>query len=746
VKDLFLGGRLDAFIEQSSSAIAMFDRNMRYIAVSERWLADYHLLQSPIGRSHYEVFPEIGNEWKAVHKSCLAGATVRSNGEPFRRADGALQWIKWEARPWRDSDGTVAGIVVTSDDITEQMEQHAVIERLASIVTSAHDAIAGKDMNSVVTSWNDGAAHLFGWSPEEMIGTSIVRIIPPERRSEEDRILERIRAGERVEHFETVRLTKDGRRLDVSLTISPIRNSVGDIVGASKIVRDITERKRSEAALRESEVRLRQALASAKAGEWEVDPEAGRFYASDRALALHGLEPGVPTTLETSIATIHPDDRDRVREALRRAVDDGTPYHSEHRTVWPDGTVRWLVSDAEPLKERSSRRLIGLVQDITERKALEAELKDLGRRKDEFIALLAHELRNPLAPIQSGVELFKLGSAGGDNRDQTLLNMMGRQVEHLIRLVDDLLDVSRINVGRIELRRKPTSVEDTIADAWSIVVEEAKRKPAPIDFRVACEEPLLVDADPVRLTQVFANLLSNAVKYTRGDGRIVVTIERGPDEAVVSVRDNGRGIEPDLLPRIFDPFVRGEGDDNGLGVGLALVKTLVELHGGRVEAHSPGPGEGSELVVRLPLVQSESAVPAANAETKAPAKSHSRALIIDDDRDVADSFVMLLQVLGAEVRSTYDGVSGVELADAFRPHVAFVDLRMPGIDGLETARRIRQRLTDCTPLLVAVTGLGQSQDRARSKEAGFDLHLTKPVSVETLQQVLGQLRAGCAAA
>ncbi len=294
MKDFFLGGRLDAFIEQSRSAIAMFDRDMRYLAVSERWLADYHLLQSPIGRSHYEVFPEIGEDWKDIHRRCLAGDTLKSDGEPFRRADGAVQWITWEARPWRDIDGTIAGIVVTSEDLTEQTEQHAVIERLASIVTSAYDAIASKDLNSVVTSWNDEAARLFGWSAAEMVGTSIVRIIPPERLDEEDRILERIRAGERVDHFETVRLTRDGRRLDVSLTVSPIRDSLGAIVGASKIVRDITERKRSEAALLASEVRLKQALASAKAGEWEVDPEAGRFYVSDRALALHGLEPGSP--------------------------------------------------------------------------------------------------------------------------------------------------------------------------------------------------------------------------------------------------------------------------------------------------------------------------------------------------------------------------------------------------------------------------------------------------------------------
>ncbi|RBP18250.1 PAS domain S-box-containing protein [Roseiarcus fermentans] len=744
MKDLFLGGRLDAFIQQSSAAMAMFDREMRYLAVSGRWLSDYGLRQSPLGRSHYDIFPEIGEAWKAIHAQCLAGATLRSEGEPFRRDDGAVQWIKWEARPWRDNDGAIAGLILTTEDLTERQEQLAAIERLASIVTSAHDAIVSKDLHSTVTSWNAGAARLFGWSVEDMIGTSILRIIPPERRDEEDRILERIRAGERIDHFETVRMTKDRRRIDVSLTISPIRNALGEIVGASKIVRDVTERRRGETALRRSEVRLKQALAAAKAGEWEVDAASGSFFASDRALALYGLPPGTRLTREDALAAVHPDDRVRVRDALGRAIDEGSPFHSEHRALRRDGTTQWVVSHAEALAKQGPPRLVGLVQDITERKALEAELKETDRRKDEFIALLAHELRNPLAPIQSGVELFKMRDAGGDDRGRALLQIMGRQVDHLVRLVDDLLDVSRVNVGAIALRRRPVSVEDSIADAWSIVAEEAKRKPNPAALAIACDEPLLVDADPVRLTQVFANLLSNAVKYTGDDGRIRVAIERDPSGAAVTVSDNGRGIEPQFLPRVFDAFVRGgQGsarDDSGLGVGLALVKAVVELHGGRVEARSEGLGRGSAFVVRLPLAQSETAPPHPVEAPSPQPKMRSRALVIDDDRDVADSFVMLLQVLEADVRCAYDGASGVALAESFQPHVAFVDLRMPGIDGLETARRLRQRLADRTPLLVAVTGLGQSRDRARSREAGFDLHFTKPVSLEIVQQVLDRLR------
>lgn len=333
--------------------------------------------------------------------------------------------------------------------------------------------------------------------------------------------------------------------------------------------------------------------------------------------------------------------------------------------------------------------------------------------------------------------LSRPGGADILKSDRTPIDMMQRQVAHLVRLVDDLLDISRINSGKIELRMERTQIGSIVADAIAMSQTHIEAKGHRVESRPA-REPLPVCGDPVRLTQVLTNLIKNASKFTPSRGLIEVGTARQGDEAVVSVRDNGVGIAPDMLPFVFDLFSQGDSretnGEGGLGVGLALAQNLVDLHGGRIEAHSAGPGKGSTFVVRLPLDASVPATSTAATGSELPALL--RILVIDDNPDVADSLVMLIESFGAEVRVAYDGASGAEIAGEFRPDIAFVDIRMPGMDGHATARLIRARLGETAPTLIALTGLGLEKDRTLSLEAGFDMHLTKPVSAEALEDLL----------
>ncbi len=410
-------------------------------------------------------------------------------------------------------------------------------------------------------------------------------------------------------------------------------------------------------------------------------------------------------------------------------------YEKEYRRK--DGTVipielRTILSRDE---NGAPDAMWAIVRDITERKSAEEALRSLDRRKDEFIAILAHELRNPLVPIHNGVHLLK---ARADNNsaasDRTLLDMMERQVANLVRLVDDLLEVSRIASGRIELRKEPTNIVAVLRhtlETSRASIEKARHEAT----LLAPSEALFVDGDPVRLAQIFTNILNNAAKYTQDGGRIEIGIERRGREAVVTVRDNGRGIGPQDLPHVFEAFARGEkSGEGGLGIGLALVQKLVGLHGGAVEATSQGPGQGSAFIVSLPMIDANAPVERARGPTTS--RIDRRALVIDDDQDVADTLAMVLQSLGATVRVAYGGQDVLRELELFEPDIVFLDLGMPEPDGFQTAQAIRlshigQKLT-----LVAVTGWGQAEDRARTRDAGFDAHLTKPASAEELRALL----------
>jgi PAS domain S-box-containing protein len=519
------------------------------------------------------------------------------------------------AAPIRMPGGKIFGVVLIFRDITEQRRAEHTRAWLAAIIESSDDAIVSKTLDGTITSWNPGAVRLFGYMPEEIIGKPIMTIVPPELYHEEEQVLARLRAGERIDHFETVRLAKSGRRIEVSLTVSPVRDEDGDVVGASKVARDISQRNETERRLREAD-----------------------------------------------------------------------------------------------------------------------------RRKDEFLATLAHELRNPLAPIRTAAELLCPGEHATPEL-RTACEIMQRQVRQMTHLVDDLLDLSRISSGQVHLRKELLGLEPLLSTAIHSFKPafEAKQQELTLSLH---GEALFVHGDRTRLMQVFSNILHNANKYTPPGGRVHVDLRGAGSDAVVSIRDTGIGIAPAMHAQVFELFVQGSRTDDGsrwtgLGIGLAVAKRLAHMHDAVIEVHSEGEGKGSEFIVRLPTVEPAPAPSTAPTPSAGPQVAR-RILIADDNTDAAVSLSMLLQMMGHETRIAHDGLVAVELAESFKPDIVVLDIGMPKLDGYEAVRRIASRPWAGSTLLVALTGWGQEADRERAKTAGFHLHLTKPVEPDVLRDVLAR--------
>ncbi|MFO0809323.1 MAG: PAS domain S-box protein [Gemmataceae bacterium] len=598
---------------------------------------------------------------------------------------------------------------------------------LAAIVASSDDAIISKTIEGIILSWNAGAERLFGYSAAEAIGRSITMLIPAERQGEEPKILERLRRGESIEHYETVRVSKDGRLLDISLTVSPIRDAKGTIIGASKVARDITHRKRAEAELKVLSLLPKQNPSPVI----RIARDGTLLYANPgahRVLSEWNLQVGKPVP-------------ERLRE-LMVPPSDGLLVFDRERSV----VGREFLITVAFVPEADYANLYWT--DITERKRVEEALRDADRRKDEFLAMLAHELRNPLAPIRNSLHILRMGSPQESATD-CVTEMMERQVNHMVHLVDDLLEVSRISRGKIELRLEPVEVAGVVRTA----VETSRPLIDAGGHQLALAipaEPLTLKGDFVRLTQIVANLLNNAAKYSDAGGQIWLSVRREKDGVAISVKDTGQGIPPDMIPRIFDLFMQVDRGPHrtrdGLGIGLTLVKSLVEMHGGSVVAHSEGLGRGSEFVVRLPLWKEGGG----SAKDKKRASNSvssfvlhpsplRKVLVVDDNRDAAESLGVLLKLLGADVKVVFSGPDALEALATYKPAVVLLDIGMPGMDGHEVARRIRQQPDAKDVTLIALTGWGQEEDRLRSESAGFDYHLIKPADVNALQTLLVSL-------
>lgn len=557
----------------------------------------------------------------------LANHTVliRKNGEECPIDDSAA--------PIRNEQGYVSGCVLIFRDVTAQRllergktNQLITARLLAAIVETSNDAIISKSLDGTIQTWNAAAERLFGYTPEEAVGQNISILIPEDRLVEEVQIIASLKSGKRIEHYETERVHRDGRYITVSLTISPLKDDTGMVIGASKIVRDITQQKQLENDLRK----------------------------------------------------------------------------------------------------------------------LATDLSEADRRKNEFLATLAHELRNPLAPMSNMIEVIK--RAGGDGAIvKRAYETIERQLGQLVRLVDDLLDLNRITHDRLELRRSEVELSSVIQQAVEVarpLLDKAGHELV-VDLP---REPIYLNADRARLAQVFGNLLNNSSKYTKPHGSILLTANRVDSEVVVSVKDNGAGIPPDKLKSIFDMFMQvdrsADRSQDGLGIGLTLVKRLAEMHGGSIEARSDGEGRGSEFVVRLPILSAPSVAPHTGRDADSDAAGSRRIVIVDDNLDSADSLAMLLEITGNQTFLAHDGLEAIELIEKERPEVVLLDIGLPLLDGHEVCRRIREQPWGKDIVVIALTGWGQEDDRRRSEEAGFDGHLVKPVDYDKLLELLDKLTNG----
>ena len=805
---------------------------------------------------------------------------------------------------------------------------------LAAIVESSGDAIVSKTLDGRVQSWNAAAERLFGYTAAEMIGRPILMLIPPELHHQEAEILQTLREGRRIERYETERVAKDGRRIDVSLTVSPVRDRTGKIIGAAKIVRDISAAKRSEALLldearaldmlnrvgqtvaaeldldravqvvtdaatqlsgaafgaffsnnvddegesytlyaisgvpRESfsqfplprntalfgatfrgerVVRVDDVLADGRYGQsapqfgmpaghlpvrsylavpvisrsgsvlgglfmghpqpgvfterserlllgiasqaaiavdngrlyqaaqqeierrkaveealrrsdrvyraigdsidfgiWICDPDGRNTFASKSFLELVGMTQEQCSQFGWASA-LHPDEAAATVSSWQACVREGGTWNREYRFLGVDGQYHPVLARGGPVRDDQGRILCwaGINLDIGDIKQAEQALVEADRRKDEFLAILAHELRNPLAPMRYALAIARQPSRTAEQQRQAE-DVIDRQLKHMSRLLDDLLDVSRITHGTLELRRSQIDLTSIVATAIEAArpLIDAKRHELTLELPI---QTLRVDADLVRLSQVFANLLINAAKYTDAGGKIQLRAWQEDGQVAVSVRDNGIGIAPEMMPRLFRLFSQArtalERSEGGLGIGLALVKGVVALHGGSVQARSDGPHLGSEFTVRLPLSPARPVEVAHAVDGTQVNGTRLRMLVADDNRDNAETCAMLLRLRGHEVHTAYGGRIAFDLAQRVQPQVLLLDIGMPELNGYELARRIRGETWGQSMVLVAITGWGQQEDKERALAAGFNHHITKPIELGQLDAVLQEAAA-----
>ncbi|CAN5380234.1 hypothetical protein BH11PLA2_BH11PLA2_44990 [soil metagenome] len=622
---------------------------------------------------------------------------------------------------------------------------HLEHERFAITLGSIGDAVIATDTAGIITFQNEVSRSLTGWN-DEAFGQpldDVFKIVNEQTGAEvESPVAKVLREGTIVglaNH--TILLGKDGRRTPIEDSGAPIRS--GDrIVGVVLVYRDATERRRQDEQLREQRERLNFALIASELGHWElnlIDHTAIRTLRHDQIFGYDELLP--EWTHERFLSHVLEEDRPDVQARVAASQAEGTSLQLECRIRRTDGAIRWIWSQARMIRDTAGTptRMIGLVGDITERKEAVEALKLSDRHKDDFLAVLAHELRNPLAPIRNGVQFLKWAKT--DEEREQARAMMERQLTQLVHLVDDLIDVSRISRGKIALRKERVELTELLHQAVEASQPTITAACHRFDFqsRVA---PIIVDADPTRIVQIFANLLTNSAKYTPAGGAITLTATVMDGQVIVAVKDNGVGIPAEMLPKVFDAFTQVnrslEKSQGGLGIGLTIVRNLVHLHGGTIEARSDGPDRGSEFTVVLPLVANiESLTPEPSIDPASPsAIACLRMLVVDDNEDSALTLAMLLTALGHDVQTCHDGERAVQMAGEMKPDLILMDVGMPRMNGYDATRAIRNQPSQHRPHIIALTGWGQQEDRQQSKAAGCDDHLVKPVDADALQRVL----------
>ncbi len=747
-----------------------------------------------IGRSIRLIIPEDRQgEEDMVLTHIRAGEAITHFQTVRQRKDGTLVPISLTVSPIHADDGRVVGASKIARDVSELTQALLASQRLAAIVDSSDDAVVSKDLNGVITSWNPAAERMFGYTAEEAIGRSIRILIPSELQAEEDVVLAKVRGGEQVDHYETIRQRKDGTHLSISLTVSPIRNERGEIVGASKIARNITERARLLAAAREHATNTEKLGEVGSIVASTLNRESILQRVTDIATELTHAEYGAffykvssgsgesfvqPTLSGTRQEAFAQFSYPHATAALAHAFDGSGVLRFDDVTVDPRygksppgvgtpadalvvrsylaipvkgiaghvlGGLFFGHSQAGLFTEQHERLAMGVAAWASvalENARLYAEAQTANRMKDEFLAVLSHELRTPLNAIVGYARLLRGNILSGDKATRGL-DTLERNATWLTQIVEDVLDVSRIVSGKMRLDVQPVELPLIIDNAVATVHPAADAKGVRIhtvvDPRVGA-----VSGDPGRLQQVVWNLLSNAVKFTSKHGRVQVRLEHVNSQVEIVVSDTGIGIGPDFLPHVFDRFSQAEGGTTrkagGLGLGLAIVRHIVEMHGGTVEASSAGEGQGATFRVRLPLMSVSTAVLDARREHPRTERREPltglanldgvHVLAVDDEDDALTLLRVVLEAAGARVTTISSPVMALARIADVDPDVLVVDLGMPEMDGFELITELRRSSKPAAIRNVpaaALTAFARSEDRTKALRCGFEMHLAKPV-------------------
>jgi PAS domain S-box-containing protein len=675
---------------------------------------------------------------------------------------GKHRWVAARGRGIYADNGLVLGMAGVVQDISARKQAEETRSLLAEVVASSDDAIISKTLDGIITSWNRGAQSMFGYTAEEAIGQPVTLLIPPDHLDEEPPILERLRHGERIEHYETVRRRKDGTLLNVSLSVSPMRDARGTVVGASKIARDVTHQKRAEQAIRASEMRFRLMADSAPVLIWMADTSKACTWFNKAWLEFSNR------TLEQELGfgwvqNILTDDLDSFLRTYSDHFEARTAFKTEYRFRRHDGEWRWVINNAVPLYEGEDGTFsgyIGSCVDITEfrqaatereqllvsERAARTEAERLGRMKDEFLATLSHELRTPLNAILGWATLLRRVQVGSDDYLKGL-ETIERNARVQTQIIADLLDMSRIISGKVQLDVQPVDLQEVISAALDVVRPSADAKQlrlrATLDAKAG-----RIRGDASRLQQVFWNLLTNAVKFTPAAGRIDVVLERVNSHVEISIDDSGIGIKPEFLAFVFDRFRQADASitrrHGGLGLGLSIVKHLIELHGGTVRVKSPGEGHGSTFIVALPISVARTSDSGRYERpgfadmdlfsVGLPSLAGVTVLIVDDEPDARVLVSRIVEERGARAVTAQTGEEALRLLNTGTVDILVSDIGMPDYDGYKFIQQIR--VCEPEPIrnipAIALTAYARADDRQRALLAGYQMHLAKPVEPREL--------------
>jgi PAS domain S-box-containing protein len=675
---------------------------------------------------------------------------------------GKHRWVAARGRGLYAEGGLVLGMAGVAQDISDRKQAEETRSLLAEVVASSDDAIISKTLDGIITTWNSGAQRMFGYAADEVIGQPITLLIPPDHLDEEPDILQRLRRGERIEHYETIRRRKDGTLLNVSLSVSPMRDIKGTIVGASKIARDVTDRKRAEQAVRASEVRFRLMADSAPVLIWMADTSKACTWFNKAWLEFSNR------TMEQELGfgwvqNIHPDDLDRFLRIYSDHFEARSAFKTEYRFRRHDGEWRWLIDNAVPLYEGSDGTFsgyIGSCVDITEfrqaatdreqlllsERAARSEAERLGRMKDEFLATLSHELRTPLNAILGWATLLRRVKVGSDDYVKGL-ETIERNARVQTQIIADLLDMSRIISGKVQLDVQPVDLHEVISAALDSVRPSADAKQlrlrATLDAKAG-----RIRGDASRLQQVFWNLLTNAVKFTPAAGRIDIVLERVNSHVEVSIEDSGIGIKPEFLGFVFDRFRQADASitrrHGGLGLGLSIVKHLIELHGGTVRVKSPGENQGSTFIIALPISVSRTTDSGTHERPGLadvdlfsiglPSLEGVTVLVVDDEPDARLLVSRIVEERGARAVMAQTGEEALRLLNTESVDILVSDIGMPDYDGYKFIQHIRmhepKRVRNIPA--IALTAYARADDRQRALLAGYQMHLAKPIEPREL--------------